>query len=284
MKFEEFLMESEITDLLKELKGTPYYLKAPNGKKSNLPEKQWLMVRTKAFKKWFGDWENDPKNASKVVDKNGEPMIVYHQTANSFTEFDLDKIESAKGDETTPLGVFVKQTDGDIGMSGKLQMPLFANIKNPMMFSDRPHMEKYLRNNLDGWSDLIDVKDGINDKYKKLSDDRNSKMMDDVKKMQDSIGDVSKMGSEISKIKERYKSDGFFDEWRKHINDNSIKAKKLVTKHFKSNGYDGVIIEKDAGSFGRVTDATIAFSPNQIKSINNNGSFSKSNDNINESE
>ncbi len=45
-------------------------MKAPNGKKSNLNEKQWLLVRTKAFKRWFGDWENDPANASKVVDEN----------------------------------------------------------------------------------------------------------------------------------------------------------------------------------------------------------------------
>lgn len=33
------------------------FMKAPNGKKSNLTERQWLQVRTKAFKDWFGDWE-----------------------------------------------------------------------------------------------------------------------------------------------------------------------------------------------------------------------------------
>lgn len=32
-------------------------MKAPNGKPTNLTEKQWAQVRTKAFKKWFGDWE-----------------------------------------------------------------------------------------------------------------------------------------------------------------------------------------------------------------------------------
>ena len=51
---------------------------APNGKPSNLDERQWIHVRTKAFKEWFGDWENDPKNASKVVDENGEPLVVWH--------------------------------------------------------------------------------------------------------------------------------------------------------------------------------------------------------------
>ena len=54
------------------------FMKAPNGNPTNLTERQWLQVRTKEFKDWFGDWENDPENASKVVDENGEPLIVYH--------------------------------------------------------------------------------------------------------------------------------------------------------------------------------------------------------------
>lgn len=54
------------------------YMKAPNGADTNLTAEQWAMVRTKNFKKWFGDWENDPENASKVVDENGEPKVVYH--------------------------------------------------------------------------------------------------------------------------------------------------------------------------------------------------------------
>lgn len=33
------------------------FMKAPNGNPSNLTERQWLQVRTKAFKDWFGDWE-----------------------------------------------------------------------------------------------------------------------------------------------------------------------------------------------------------------------------------
>lgn len=33
------------------------WLKAPNGKPTNLTPKQWVDVRTKRFKVWFGDWE-----------------------------------------------------------------------------------------------------------------------------------------------------------------------------------------------------------------------------------
>lgn len=65
------------------IKATTYvngtFMKAPNGADTKLNEEQWLMVRTKAFKAWFGDWENDPENASKVVDpETGEPMVVWH--------------------------------------------------------------------------------------------------------------------------------------------------------------------------------------------------------------
>lgn len=54
--------------------------RAPNGEESRLDERQYDEVRTGNFKRWFGDWENNPENASKVVDKNGEPLVVYHQT------------------------------------------------------------------------------------------------------------------------------------------------------------------------------------------------------------
>jgi len=61
-------------------------LLAPNGEPSNLTPQQYETVRTPAFKKWFGDWENDPKNASKVVDKNGEPLVVYHGSVSKNLE------------------------------------------------------------------------------------------------------------------------------------------------------------------------------------------------------
>lgn len=78
-------------------------LLAPNGKKSNLTERQYAQVRTKAFKDWFGDWENNPKNASKVVDENGEPLVVYHGGSNT-------KVFNTKGGQ---FGTGIKK--GDIG-------------------------------------------------------------------------------------------------------------------------------------------------------------------------
>jgi hypothetical protein len=63
---------------------------APNGQPSNLNPEQYKLVRTPEFKAWFGDWENDPENASKVVDENGEPLVVYHGSESFFNIFDIN--------------------------------------------------------------------------------------------------------------------------------------------------------------------------------------------------
>jgi len=38
-------------------KGTDKWMKAPNGKPTNLTERQWVQVRTPSYEKCFGDWE-----------------------------------------------------------------------------------------------------------------------------------------------------------------------------------------------------------------------------------
>lgn len=48
---------AEMADIVARAKADGTYLKAPNGKPSNLSPRQWAQVRTKAFKEWFGNWE-----------------------------------------------------------------------------------------------------------------------------------------------------------------------------------------------------------------------------------
>ena len=52
-----FRFTEEEQGIIDEAKKNGTYMKAPNGQPTNLNEKQWAQVRTKAFKKWFGDWE-----------------------------------------------------------------------------------------------------------------------------------------------------------------------------------------------------------------------------------
>lgn len=69
--------ERERSAIVEAAKANGTYLKAPNGNKTNLTPAQWELVRSKSFKEWFGDWEHDAENSSKVVDENGEPLAVY---------------------------------------------------------------------------------------------------------------------------------------------------------------------------------------------------------------
>ena len=116
------------------------FMKAPNGKDTNLTEDQWLSVRTEAFKNWFGDWEKDPQNASKVVDENGEPRVVYHGTYGDFTVFDKAKIGSA-----TDYGIWGRGfyfTNMENTPYGNKKLALFLNIRNPFIFNDYKSAEE----------------------------------------------------------------------------------------------------------------------------------------------
>ena len=50
-------IKEEENAIIAKAKANGTYMKAPNGNPTNLNEKQWVQVRTKAFKNWFGDWE-----------------------------------------------------------------------------------------------------------------------------------------------------------------------------------------------------------------------------------
>lgn len=113
------------------------FMKAPNGKETNLTEDQWLAVRTEAFKNWFGDWEHDPEQASKVVDENGEPLVVYHGTQNrGFTVFEKSMMRSGgakknKGKNLYGDGFYFASDYYTAQSYGRNILECFLNIKNP---------------------------------------------------------------------------------------------------------------------------------------------------------
>jgi hypothetical protein len=88
---------------------------------------------TPAFKEWFGD--------SKVVDENGEPLVVYHGTTSKFDAFDLGQ-DQVSGD-VGKLGFFFTNNAEysaayaeSSGYSGRFAeggaiMPVYLSVKNP---------------------------------------------------------------------------------------------------------------------------------------------------------
>ena len=152
IRFEE---NSEEADIVARAKADGTYMKAPNGKKSNLSPRQWVQVRTKAFKDWFGDWENDPDNSSKVVDENGEPMVVYHGTQSEFSSFDKDAILERKDGIKGFYFVTEKRRGSVAGYYAQENgnvMPVFLNIRQPLVKST---IEKYDVKDIPSGSDGI---------------------------------------------------------------------------------------------------------------------------------
>lgn len=142
------------------------WLKAPNGKRSLLSPRLWSTVRTRAFREWFGDWMNDPANASRVVDENGEPMVVYHGSNYKFTEFDPSFAGSNYDRQELDFGFLFTTTDAyHAGFAAKTarefenerrfargerlltdrsgrEYALFANLRNPLIYDLDAHPEE----------------------------------------------------------------------------------------------------------------------------------------------
>lgn len=136
-----------------------YKFNTPTGLPSKLNYLQQVLVRTKAFKNYFGDWEkagkgwiNDKKNrhvsfsehykgVSLVIDwQTLEPKVLYHGTcaAAEFDQFDVTN-EIAKG---RPYGYFAENREyaenftnfSQTGQGKKcLVYTTFLNIKKPFI-------------------------------------------------------------------------------------------------------------------------------------------------------
>ena len=100
------------------------FMKAPNGAETKLTEDQWLLVRTKNFINWFGDWLNDPENAGVLLDENGEPKVVYHGTDAVFNTFD-----SAENDRDYK-GFYFTDSQEMAQSYGQLLKPVFVRLPN----------------------------------------------------------------------------------------------------------------------------------------------------------
>ena len=147
----------EINAIVDKAKADGSYLLAPNGKPSNLNELQWAQVRTAAFKNWFGDWENDPQNASKVVDENGEPKVMYHKTNLNVVNKGVPFYTFYEDSHFGTLGQANDRVRSD-GENVKTY-EVFLNIRNPQRRQDADQ-------------DYLDDKDMTQSEYWQLMTDR----------------------------------------------------------------------------------------------------------------
>lgn len=85
-------------------------------------------TETPEFKAWFGD--------SKVVDENGEPLVVYHGTAAEFDTFDASKVRDVGfhfGDKEA--ADYVAERERQAGGRPRV-LPVYLSVKNPLRIAD----------------------------------------------------------------------------------------------------------------------------------------------------
>ena len=111
MEFVRFKIDEDITaeeqEIIAKAKANGTYLKAPNGKPTNLTPRQWVQVRTKAFKKWFGDWEKaaNIRNGIKALFQISQGAESVH---NAMRRDELSRL-GGTAEITFDWGVFGKE-------------------------------------------------------------------------------------------------------------------------------------------------------------------------------
>ena len=83
---------SEEAGIVARAKADGTYMKAPNGQPSKLTPRQWVQVRTKAFKEWFGDWAKAARieklrKSKPIVRKGDEYKGKYELNSRSAEDY-----------------------------------------------------------------------------------------------------------------------------------------------------------------------------------------------------
>lgn len=202
-------------------------------------------TRSAAFKDWFGDWESDPANASKVVDENGEPQPqhgspqkVYHgTTGKQFESFSKEGLDSKA-----------------------LYGPGFY-------FTADPHVAQ-------SYAALRSLHSGEADTHVIEAYMRIQKPFDADRDTFEFVDGKGPMTFQAARMHMNYTS-GPWDR-----NGDSFVA-EYCNKKLQAAGYDGITHTESAERFQHFNaEATadehrvwIAFEPNQIKSTDNQGTF-----------
>jgi len=208
-------------------------------------------IESKEFKKWFGD--------SKALNKNGEPVVVYHGTRAVFEVFDLNK--SGQNGQALGKGFYFTNSRGlaegygDIGeFYLSLQNPTFSPTKKTITISQvkkiLAELEKHDEYLLSNYGDM------------------------------ESEGRQAVLKRALEDIYDSSKDDA--DVIASFINLGGVERDIVMRSIIDFTGKDGFITSADIAAMGVKSDDNVyvALLPTQIKSINNIGAFDPNNPNI----
>lgn len=252
---------SENTELIMFSDGGNTELLAPNGKPSNLTPEQYKLVRTPEFKAWFGDWEklakvqiSDPaidtvtlshfsKDVSKVLDENGEPLIVWHGSKKEFTVFGEGKNENIlpeykeEYEYRKKTNYFHKDEEYTKVFGSKYggqEKPYFLNIKKIELVDEESIEDAGYYDNIYNYFVTEKGLDGIyskNGQYATLLSPNQIKLADGTNTTFDDNPDIRYAdGNEISKFGDVSKKNKFIIESREGEEDRTTIILKNIGK------------------------------------------------------
>ena len=85
-------------------------------------------TESQQFKRWFGDWQNHPENASKIVNADGTPKVMYHGSPAQFSVFDKKK---AKGSGMYGRGFYFTDSAEQASVYGN-RYSVYLDVKHPL--------------------------------------------------------------------------------------------------------------------------------------------------------
>jgi hypothetical protein len=230
----------------------------------------------------FEDYLNKYIGVSKVVDENGEPLLVWHGTTENFDAFS----KSWRG-ATDPgdwgLGFYFSPKKSSSEMYGNILMPVFLSIKNPVPNEKfkminafgrekaKPiTLKETIQKDIEVTKFLIEGIEkqlyGNDPEYKHYREEGsllNKMHKKNLEIYKDKLKDLQ------TQLQTKSKEDLDYDinkKWNDEVED--------------INKYDGVIPNINSGDAIKENYEIIAKEPNQIKSIDNQGTFSTQDNNI----
>lgn len=230
---------------------------AAHGDAAQLNQSAADQTQTPEFKQWFGE--------SKVVDANGNPLVVYHGRSGDFTEF-----RTQGQGKTTGSGAFFTSSpavaatySGGTGNAGNIA-PVYLSIQNPLRVDAMGQNWNVLGKKTTLDMPAVETPDTEEALLAELED---------------------RAPNPDATIKRKAKKTTLGKQFPREFNYSDGFSTDEIAAWARTQGYDGVIFTnvKDRGPTGQFhteeasqpSDLYVAFSPEQVKSaIGNRGTFS----------
>lgn len=201
-------------------------------------------------------------NVSKVVDENGEPLVVYHGTDNTnpdYTKFTVFK----HSDPRVKKYIHFFSSSRDVaGSMGSYVYDVFLNIKKPLIIDSGGNSWGAIKDHTDGKVKFFDLTDA---QKKKL---------------------CRAFECTMKELESSYRADSEIDLVQAGVIKREERSTNEWAEYARANGYDGVIFKnvRDGAGYEAMStraDVFASFNSNQIKSATENiGTFNPGNPDI----